>query len=239
MRYVALLALLVISGALSACESTQDKSARLGRSAGGATKEHGVVVKHQSKDVRILSTRALQDANGVAAVVTVRNVSKKPLSQLPVSIDVTGAKRASVFRNDQPGLEPSLVGISVLRPGQQLTWVNDQVTPTGKAKAVRARVGDGKQAGSVPQVKLSAVKLEDDPVSGIAATGFATNKSKVEQRKLVIFAVARKRARVVAAGRGQIKKLKPGKRGRFTVFFIGNPKGAQLELAAPATALQG
>jgi len=237
MRWASVIALLLISGALSACESTQDKSKRLGEQAGPVNKEQGVVVKRQSKDVKIISTKALQDSNGAAAVVTVRNVTKKPLVGLPISVDVQGAKRATVFRNDQPGLEPSLAAISVLPPGGQFSWVNDQVTPTAKPKTVRARVGDGKQTESVPRIDLGAAKLEDDPVSGMAASGTATNRSAVEQRKVVVFAVARKKGRVVAAGRGQIKRLKPGKRGKFTVYFIGNPKGAKLELAAPATAL--
>ena len=62
----------------------------------------------------------------------------------------------------------------------------------------------------------------------MAAVGFAANRSKVEQRKLVIFAVARKGGRVVAAGRAQINRVKPRKRTRYTIFFIGNPRGARI-----------
>ena len=47
------------------------------------------------------------------------------------------------------------------------------------------------------------------------------------QRKLVIYGVARKGGSVVAAGRAQIKRLKPGKRARYKIFFIGNPRGAR------------
>ena len=70
----------------------------------------------------------------------------------------------------------------------------------------------------------------------MAAVGFAANRSKVEQRKLVIFAVARKGGRVVAAGRAQINRVKPRKRTRYTIF-IGNPRGARISPEAPPTSL--
>ena len=58
-----------------------------------------------------------------------------------------------------------------------------------------------------PRVTVTPPRLEQDPVSGVAAVGFAANRSKIDQRKLVIFAVARKGSRVVAAGRAQINRL--------------------------------
>jgi hypothetical protein len=190
--------------------------------------------------VKILSTDVLQDENGTAAVVRLRNVSKSALWQLPVAIDVRGAGRKSLFRNDQPGLEPTLAHIPLLRPRETFTWVNDQVAATGKPKAVTAKIGRGsaiKDAG-IPKILLSSTRLENDPVSGVAAVGFAANRSKVEQRKLVVFVVARRGGRVVAAGRAQIPKLKPGKRAKFQAFFIGNPRGARLELSAPPSVVR-
>jgi len=49
----------------------------------------------------------------------------------------------------------------------------------------------------------------------------------------VVFAVARRGGRVVAAGRGQIPRLKPGKRVRYQAFFIGNAHGAHVAVSAP------
>jgi hypothetical protein len=236
MRPVLALLALLVCGALSACESTQDKSKKAGNVE--VEQEKGVVVKTQNRDIAIVSTKALQDPNGAATVVVVRNKSKQPLTQLPIAINVKGSKGASVFRNDQAGLEPSLAAISALGAGKTFAWVNDQVTPTGKVRSVSARVGKGTPVkGPIPRVTFSSVKLEQDPVSGVEATGFAVNRSKVEQKKLVVFAVARKGRRVVAAGRGQIKRLKSNGRARFAVFFIGNPKGARISLSAPATAV--
>ena len=65
--------------------------------------------------------------------------------------------------------------------------------------------------------------------------GGLVNRSKVLQRDIVVFAVARRGKRVVAAGRAAVERLKPGARATFQVFFIGDPRGARLTLAAPPT----
>jgi hypothetical protein len=230
-----LLFVVLAAGLLPACESTQDRSGKLAAEGKGLLAEHGVAVSKRSRDVQVLSTTVLQDANGTAAVVKLRNTSKRTLWQLPISIDVTGAGRKSVFRNDQPGLEPTLAHVPLVRPGQTVTWVNDQVSAAGRPRAVAATVGEGAAvaAARIPSVVLTRPRLQDDPVSGTAAVGIAGNRSKVDLRKLVIFAVARRGGRVVAAGRAQIPRLKPGKRARFQAFFIGNPKGARVELSGP------
>jgi hypothetical protein len=221
------------------CESTQDKSARLERQGAGALEEQkGVVVTRSSRDVKVLATDVLQDENGTAAVVRMRNTGKAPLAQVPVTIDVRARAGKSVFRNDDAGLEPTLARVPLLRPGEEFTWVNDQVAAADKPRAVRAKVGEGRTVRATPpRVTVTSPRLEQDPVSGVAAVGFAANRSKVDQRKLVIFAVARKGRRVVAAGRAQLNRLKAGKRARYTIFFIGDPRGARISLEAPPTSL--
>ena len=67
------------------------------------------------------------------------------------------------------------------------------------------------------------------------AIGNVANRSAVEQRRLVVFAVARKGDRVVAAGRAIVERLAPGKSAHFTAFLIGDPRGAELSAAAPPT----
>ena len=153
-----------------------------------------------------------------------------------MSIDVRGSGAGkSLFRNDDPGLEPSLVRVPC--PGQEFEWVNDQIAAAEKPSAE----GQGRRGevirSDIPKVTVTRPRLEQDPVSRVAAVGFAANRSKVEQRKLVIFAVARKGGRVVAAGRAQINRVKPRKRTRYTIFFIGNPRGARISPEAPPTSL--
>jgi hypothetical protein len=231
--------LLLVAGAallLAACESTQDKSERLAKEAEGLEKQRGLVIKKRSKVVRVGSRAVLNDKNGTAVVLELRNTSKRTLARVPVAIDVRNGKR-SVFKNDDAGLEPSLVGVSVLTPGQRFLWVHDQVLATGKGKSVKAQVGVERAAAPrrLPEIRITPPKLEVDPTSGILAVGKLENRSKVLQRNIVVHAVARKGKRIVAAGRAAIEKLKPGARATYQVFFIGDPRGARITLAAPPT----
>ncbi len=80
--------------------------------------------------------------------------------------------------------------------------------------------------------------LHDNPI-GVEVEGKVTNKSQLDQKKLVLFAVARSGGKMVAAGRGQIKALKVEARpGTYNIFFIGDPRGADVTVKAPPTVLE-
>jgi hypothetical protein len=235
-----LAALALAALALGACESTQQKSERLSKEGGQVFSEQGLDVQRRNADVQVVDKRVLQDQNGTAAVVVLRSRAGAPLYGVPVEIEVAGADGKTLFKNDQPGIDPALVGPSVLVPGKEFAWVNDQVVATAKAVSVKATPGAAKDkpAGRLPKIEVTAPRLQGDPVSGVQATGTVTNRSQVEQTDLVLYCVARKGRQVVAAGRGAIPKLKPGKRMPYHVFFIGDPRGATLSIEAPPTVLE-
>jgi hypothetical protein len=145
-----------------------------------------------------------------------------------------------VFKNDAPGLEPSLVSAPVLEPRSEFAWVNDQVTPAGRPQSVDVKIGPatGRAPATLPNLDVAAPVLTKDPVSGMEASGLVTNRSKVEQRRLIVYCIARRGAKVVAAGRGELQRLRPGQKLHYHVFFIGDPSGARLSVAAPPTVLQ-
>ena len=120
---------------LAGCQSTQSKSAELAAQSGGASKEQGLQIDRKSRDVEVTGTTLVSDANGAAVVVGLKNKSKKTLVNVPIAIDVRKGGK-TVFANDAPGLEPSLVGVAALKPGESLTWVNDQVFAPGPKVAV-------------------------------------------------------------------------------------------------------
>jgi hypothetical protein len=233
--------LLALSAALLAggCQSTQDKSAELEAKGGEAFKEKGLKVKVASKDVKVRSKTVLSDENGAAVVVELENKTDRALVKVPVAIDVTDGKK-SVFKNDDPGIEPSLAGVALLGAGESIFWVHDQVLATGKVSAVEVKPGKDKGGApeKLPKIDVGPAKLVTDATSGVAAEGKVINRSDILQRELVIFGVARKGDEVVAAGRSQVEKLAPGKDATYQIFFIGNPRGARIELAAPPTALE-
>jgi hypothetical protein len=177
----------------------------------------------------------LTDQYGSAVVLKVRNKSGQGQIDVPIQIDVKDAKGKSVYRNDQEGLEDGLINLQIVEPSQTTWWVNDQVLASGKPAKVEAQVGESevRYPAKVPEIEVSKPTIEVDPTSGVNVSGTAVNKSAIEQVDMLLYAVAVKGGKVVAAGRGLIPKLKTdGKKAPYNIFFIGDPKGAQIEVFA-------
>ena len=237
-------ALVVVAAAavgLSACQTTQELSAQRAKSAKKLVAEKGLTIGKANPDVAVGRTAVVQDANGIAAVVELRNKGNGPQAQLPVAISVTDAAGKPLYKNNVAGLEDSLVSMALLDGGQDAFWVNNQVTATGKPATVKATVGmaKGKLPANVPSLEIADVSLSTDSGSAVAK-GTIVNKSPIAQKRVTIFCVARRGSKIVAAGRGIVDRIPPagGKPTPFSVFFIGNPKGAKLSFAAPPTVLE-
>jgi hypothetical protein len=243
MRVIATCALLVAPVCvvvLPGCESSQSKSKRLAAQGRKALHETGLQVRRANPDVRPTDTKVLASKEGAAVAVVLQNASATGQLKVPVSIDVLGRNGKSVFKNDQPGLETALVSAPVVAPHGHFIWVNDQVAASGTPRSVKVRVGvGGTLRGKLPQIGVSSPTLSVDPVSGVEASGRLSNLSSVEQRELVVYGVARRGGHIVAAGRGQIPRLKAGaKKVPYHLFFIGDPRGARLTVEAPPTMVQ-
>jgi hypothetical protein len=232
---------LAASSLLTACESTQDKAKKIQAEGAAqlAAAAQPLTIPKPSKDVKVLGTTLLHDQYGDAIAVELRNTSKQPQVDLPIIVDVRGANGKSLYKNDLAGLEPNLNHVPLIEPGQTFTWINDQLNADTPPKSAKVTVGEstGKAPAKLPQIDLSAAKVEHDP-SGIVAKGTVTNKSQIDQEGLVVFAVARSGGKIVAAGRAVVKKLKAGRPFRYQLFFIGDPKGAQVDVTAPPTTLE-
>ena len=226
-------ALVGVALVVTGCESTQDKSAKIGAELGPVAHEEGLSISKRSKEVRVVSTILLSDANGSAVVVELHNSSAHDLAEAPILIDVLDAKGKSVYTNAIPGIEPALAAVPYIAAGGDVDWVNDQVQAAGKPKSVKVEVGASSDSysGALPDIEVSAPKVEGDPVSGIEATGTVVNRTGKDQERLLLYAVARSGGRVVAAGRGAIEHLKPGTKPlHYDIFFIGDPTGTDLEV---------
>jgi hypothetical protein len=231
---VAGLAIAAVAG-LSACQSTQSKSAELeAKSDTLLLSDKGLKVTRESADVKVVSSDIVTSPEGSAVVVDVHNDSPRNLTDVPISIDVLDAKGKSVYRNDIPGIEQALTAIPYVPAGGDAEWVNDQVLATGKPSSVKVKIGASSTTfdGRLPDIEMTQPELKGDPVSGVEATGDVVNKTGAEQGRMLFYVVARKGGEVVAAGRGAIEHFKgDAKPVRYTVFFIGDPTGAELELS--------
>ncbi len=231
-------ALLALSALLLAgCESSQDKSARLAKSAVAGKQEKGVVVTASSPDVKVLKTAVVEDKYGTAAAVQLRFTGKKPQAAMPISFELQDAAGKKAYANDLPGLAASLTHVPLLRPGERVWWVDDQLQVKG-AKRVAARVGRATTGAParIPELVPTQMKLESDS-SGSYTHGQLRNRSAIEQRQVTLYAVAERGGKVVAAGRAGVERIKARASSPFRIFWIGNPKGAQLRIFAPPTVL--
>ena len=122
----------------------------------------------------------------------------------------------------------------LLMPGHQFDWIDDQIQASGTLGALSVRVGASPAAaGKLPQLSVQGMHLAEESASGESAEGTVVNRSAVAQQELVVFAVGRRSGRIVAAGRAVLPNVPSHSSTPFQVFFIGNPKGATLQVSAP------
>lgn len=234
-RSLFVLALVLGAVALSGCETTAEKSAKLERQAKRVTLqlEKGLTITRESRSLEVLSTTVLHSSERAAAVVTVRNRSSTAQRDVPIAIAVRDAAGKTIFQNDEPGLESTLVSIPAIPPRGTVVWVDDQVPLAGGPAAVSARVGQSSPAPRLPVLTVAGAKLSEDPASGWIAEGTVANRSKLAQGGLVLFAVARRGGKIVAAGRGIVSQLAPGASAPFQASLVGDAQGAEVQVAAP------
>ncbi len=239
-------ALLVVAAlAVTGCESTQTKSARLEKEGAGKAQVGTVKAGVANPDVKVADTTILSGKDGAHAVVLTLDDRGAPQAAVPIQIVAKDAKGAQLYKNDLQGLQPSLQQMAFLSKGEKAYWVHDQVLASTDPKTVDTTVGVSKapKPADVPKVEIRDTKLDTDPASGTFATGTVHNLSKVPQVNLPIYAVALKRGKVVAAGRAIIDRLNPEPQKKpviFRIFFVGDPKGAELDVrAVPSTFTPG
>jgi hypothetical protein len=228
---IAALALLTTG---TGCETTAQKSARIGEELGPVKQEKGLRITSPTKDVKVVAATVLSDREGAAVVVEVRNSSGTALADVPIAIDVLDAAGKSVYANDLPGLETALTAIPYVPANGTAIWVNDQVLATGTPQDAKVTVGAGgtRVDGPVPKFTATEPKLEGDPYSGVVAGGNVENESGEKNDRVLIYAVARQGGKVVAAGRGAIEKVKQERKPLpYNVYFIGDPRGAAVEIS--------
>jgi hypothetical protein len=230
------LAALAALGA-AGCESTQSHSARLKRAAAARPQLKAFVVTRRNPDVTVASSTVIRAAGSVAVVFELRSRAPRPSARLPLSFELRDADGRAVYRNDAPGLDASLVEAPSIPARGRALWVDDQVTAADAARTATARIGLPAKpvSGRPPEIRVEALKLERDTTGAATAVGKVHNASPVEQRRLVVFVVARRGVKVTAGGRAIVPRLKPGATARFTAFLIGDLRRARLHAEAPPT----
>lgn len=221
---------------LSGCETTAEKSAKLERQAKRVTlqQEKGLTIARESTTVTVTGTSVLHGSERAAAVVTLKNRSAHAQREVPIAITVKDAHGKTLFQNNEPGLERALVSIPSIPPHGSIVWIDDQLPASGSPASVSARVGRAPAlAGQLPELTVADTKLSEDPASGTIAEGTVANRSKVAQSGLVLFALARRAGKIVAAGRAVVPELAPGASAPFQASLVGDAHGASVQVLVP------
>lgn len=222
------------------CETTQEKSARLAREGADKAKTGKLDLAAQTnRSVRAGKPVVLAGDGVNAVVVPLENTGSSRQAGIPIALDARDAAGRSIYKNDLDGLQTSLQQMASLEPGAKAYWVDDQVTSGAVPKSVKIAVGTPAAANaSAPgldtKLKLEGVGMKDD-VAGSYLGGIVRNPGKVALKKVPVYAVGLKGDRVVAAGRSIVEQVDPEpvkKPAVFRIFFLGDPKGADIDVNA-------
>jgi hypothetical protein len=231
------LALALGAVSLAGCETTAEKSAKLERAAKriAPAEQQGLSITHVSSVVKVQSATLVRGTEGTAAVLTLHNSSAKAIREVPISIALKNGHGATVYTNATPGLAKTLTSLALLPADADGIWIDDQI-PGTSASSLATKVGEGTTVtGTVPRLAVREAQLAKDPSGAATVEGTIGNASRTAQSELVVYALARKGGRVVAAGRAVLASLAPGASAPFQAFFVGSPAGARLQLSAPPT----
>jgi hypothetical protein len=232
----------VLTVTLSACQSTEDESAKIGRQAGAlAAGPAALKLGAVNHSVRVSDVTLLKSSGRTAVAARLTASTSRTQLNVPVLVKVTGAGGKLLYTNETGGVEESLQRMALLRPHQGAWWVDDQVLVSQSSTGVKVAVGTGsspRPGDRAPALATKRVRLEAQ--SGLSVlSGKLVNESGRALSKVPVFAVGLRAGKVVAAGRAIVSEL-PGRVSAsvpFQIFLVGNPAGAMFELSAvPAAA---
>jgi hypothetical protein len=231
-------AALVLVG-LSGCVTTQDRNARAKLRATRLLTSRGpLIVTRRNLDVRVDDVALLRSAGATAIVVRLANTSAKTLTDLPISVGVVARGRRT-YLNRRAGLEYFQRHVAAIGARGVVTWVFTTRRPTAAGIRPFALVGEPvrppvSHAGSLPGIVASALAVPAATASGGVRVR-VRNPTQVPQYGLVIYALARRGDRYVAAGRATVDDLGTNSAATVELKLIGSPRRAPLELKVPPT----
>jgi hypothetical protein len=243
------LALLAL--ALTGCETTAEKSAKLERVAKqrqaveiakNPPAKRGLSITRPSTSIKVIATAVLHSPEGNAVVLTLHNASVKSSSDVPIAITAYDARGMAVYTNSEPGLSTALVSAPVVRAHATMFWIDDQIGTATTPASVRAKVGEGTPtgAGAIPRLTVEGAHLSEVTAGGGAVEGSVVNHSPLAQREVLVDALARRGGKILAAGRAVLPQVAgAGAATHFQLYLIGDPRGARLVLSASPTIASG
>jgi hypothetical protein len=236
--------MLLLVGVLSGCvETTQQKNARVAlRDERLLASRSAVRVTRSDPNVTVLAVRMLRRPAGTAIAVTLRNDSSRPVSDLPISVGVTTPAGRTSYLDQQPELPYFQTHIAGVGAGALATWAFSSTRPAPSGRAF-ARVGasavaSDKAATSLPAIVSSVTSVRPSRSDHAIVTAVVTNRSRVSQDGLEVYAYALSGDRLIAAGAAPLDSLDGEAKKSLQIPLLGDPGAGAVHLVIPPTNFQ-
>jgi hypothetical protein len=207
----------------AACDTTQDKAARLAVRSDRQSDRKPIQVHRVDHQVKVVRASLVRGSGGAAVAVTLRNTGSTPVNDLPILVGVKTAAGSDQPLNGDGHLPYFQAHAPAIAPGQEATWVFTTEDDLASARSAYAKVG---------------VDTDSDSTGGDTVQATVSNDTGLPQYDLAVYAWADRDGHLVAAGHAQISDLNAGDASTVKVALIGDAKGADVHVAAPPTIFQ-
>jgi hypothetical protein len=217
----------VLAG-LSGCATTMQKNARtLVLNQRTLAAETPVEVTRADPSVKVLGISVVNAPRSAALAVRLLNTSRRPLTDLPISVGIRTAAGRRIYLNRSANGGYFDAHVAAIGAGAITTWV---------FTAPRVQ---GRPFAAVGFPHPSPTTASELPALTVTARGgvlhgrlriTVSNRSGIPQYGLQVYAVALRGDRTSAAARGTITELDGGARASIALRLVGNAAGARLQL---------
>ena len=219
----------VLTVTASACESTEQESAKLGRENAAASAEKTVKFGAVDHSVKVADVTLLTGTGTGAVAAKLTSTSSRAAAGLPLDLEITSANGKLLYTNQTAGLEAALQELPLLPAHDSVWWVDDQVPPLPKGSQVKLRVGKPKADAAVKRA-LSTSGVKSSVQSGVSLVKGRVKGSSAGGAD--VFIVVLKAGKPVAAGRALVVKLHGSE--TFQAFLAGKTDGGSVQIHVDA-----
>jgi len=226
--------------ALTGCETTQQKSARIEvQDDRVLAAQQPVRVVRADSEISVLGVAIVRGSGHVAIAVRLRNDGARPLSDLPISVGVRTRSGRTTYLNGTANLPYFETHIGAVAPGTPTTWVFTGRGAAAPAGAPFALVGaPAFTVAGTPATLPDISAALDTARAGDDVSATITNHSGIPQYTLAVYASARAGGRVLAAGQAAVAQLDPGASATVAIPLVGDRGASSVQLDAPPTLLR-
>jgi hypothetical protein len=221
-------------GLLAGCTTTQQEAGRERlNSDRQVAAQTGTVVPQAGSAVTVTRVAAVAQASRTgrsAVVVTLKNATSRPLSDLPISVGYE-LGRTSHYLNGSASLSYFSSHLPLIAAHGGITWVFTSRAKLPSAARLFARVGNHP---TVKPGEISGTPAVSAEVAGVAADQRLTvkvdNRSGVPQYQLQLYSVGTDGRRLVSAGNMTVSYIGSGSIQTVNIPLAGKTAGTQLRL---------